>query len=143
MSLFHQFTILFFYIFFCSKYFTNANQQSGRIKHNDKTIIPRTQNATIKSFLGSKNKIMPHLYNSRKDIIPNIQITDSYIRGHTPLMPMLDDAQKRTTLKEKEMNFYGSMISDRSLPTSKGSHLKEEEKKGLKHDDSSSKPYGR
>jgi hypothetical protein len=147
MMSFYQFTILCFYIFYCSTYFTEANQRNDKITHN--VPVTQTQNATIKSSLGHndgkllKNKTVLHRYYNRKDFIPNIQISDNYLLKHMPLMPLLDDAQKRTTLREKEMNFYGSMISDRSLPTSKGSHLKEDRGKVSKHDEPSSKTYGR
>ena len=71
-------------------------------------------------------------HDERKDFIPTSSleaiptssfeaITNTYLRDH---MPMLDDAQKRTRLREKEMNFYGTLMSDRGIPT-KHSNLKE------------------
>ena len=89
-----------------------------------------------------------HHHELKRGFIPNIEITDTYLRHHSPLMPLLEEeSQKRTTLKEKELNFYGHLNVDRSFSTkttAKHSELKDGKKNEDKTtDDSKKAPYGR
>ena len=100
----------------------------------------------------SRTRSSHHYHELRRGFIPNIEITDAYLRDHSPVMPLLEEeSQKRTTLREKELNFYGHLNVDRSLTsaaktmTAKHSELKEkgESKKDNKTEDSKKAPYGR
>ena len=81
----------------------------------------------------------------RRGFIPNIEITDAYLRDHSPLMPLLEEeSQKRTTLKEKELNFYGHLNVDRSFsPKTTAKHSELKEKNADSKDELKKAPYGR
>lgn len=98
----------------------------------------------------SSRTISSHHHELRRGFIPNIEITDAYLRDHSPLMPLLEEeSQKRTTLREKELNFYGHLNVDQvrsfsAKTTAKHSELKDGKKnEGNKTDDSKKAPYGR
>ena len=83
----------------------------------------------------------------KRESISNVEISDSYLRDHMPVMPLLEEeSQKRTRLKEKELTFYGHLKDNDGLlesRSSKHSNVKATEKNGKKKDGSSKPEYGR
>lgn len=105
----------------------------SRYQRNNGEESPITRSSTYK------------LYTKKRGSIPSIEITDAYLREHSPFTPLLqEESQKRTTLKENEMTFVGHLNVNKRFTaktTSKHSELKE--KKGDSKNDLKKPQYGR